>query len=47
MPTLPSIVSIWSKWYQGVARANFTIELAENFETTGLQYQIIGESKFL
>ncbi|MBW1294452.1 RagB/SusD family nutrient uptake outer membrane protein [Aquimarina litoralis] len=49
-PTLPSVASVWSKWYQGVARANFTIELAEgfeNFETPGLQDQIIAEAKFL
>ena len=50
IPTLPSIASLWSKWYQGIARANFTIELAEgfeNFETPGLQNQIIAEAQFL
>lgn len=48
--TLPSVASVWSKWYQGVARANFTIQLAENFEdfqTAGLQEQIIAEARFL
>ncbi|WP_299434483.1 RagB/SusD family nutrient uptake outer membrane protein [uncultured Aquimarina sp.] len=49
-PTLASVASLWSKWYQGVARANFTIQLAEEFdkfETPGLQEQIIAEAKFL
>ncbi len=50
IPTLASVASVWSKWYQGVARANFTIQLAEGFdkfETPGLQDQIIAEAKFL
>ncbi len=49
-PNLTSVASVWSKWYQGVARTNFTIQLAENFggfETEGLQDQILGEAKFL
>ncbi len=49
-PTLASVASVWSKWYQGVARANFTIQLAEeftNFETLELQEQIIAEARFL
>ncbi|WP_411030282.1 RagB/SusD family nutrient uptake outer membrane protein [Spongiimicrobium sp. 3-5] len=48
--TLPSVASVWSKWYQGVARANFTIQLAqsfENFQTPGLQEQIVSEARFL
>ncbi len=50
VPTLPSIASLWSKWYRGVSRANFTISLAQNFEgftTPGIQDQIIAEAKFL
>ncbi len=50
VPTLPSIASLWSKWYRGVSRANFTISLAqtfENFSTPGLQAQIIAEARFL
>ncbi len=49
-PALASVASVWSKWYQGVARANFTIQLAEgfdNFKTEGLQDRIIAEAKFL
>ncbi len=49
-PTLASVASVWSKWYQGIARANFTIKTATefgNFETPGLQDQIIAEAKFL
>ena len=50
LPTTGSVASVWSKWYQGVARTNFTIELASNFqnyETDGIREQIIAEAKFL
>ncbi|MBQ4818565.1 RagB/SusD family nutrient uptake outer membrane protein [Aquimarina sp. MMG016] len=50
LPTNASVAGVWSKWYQGVARANFTIKLANefpNFETDGLRDKIIGEAKFL
>ena len=50
VPTLPAVASLWSKWYRGVSRTNFTIDLATNFETfdtPGLQDQIIGEARFL
>lgn len=50
IPTLPSVASVWSKWYQAVARANFSVQLAEgfeNFQTPGLQDQIIAEARFL
>ena len=32
VPSLPSVAALWSKWYRAVGRANFTIELAGNFE---------------
>ncbi|MEM9075440.1 MAG: RagB/SusD family nutrient uptake outer membrane protein [Bacteroidota bacterium] len=50
IPSLPSVASLWSKWYRAVGRANFTIDLAgnfENFETEGLQQQIVAEARFL
>lgn len=50
IPSLPAVASLWAKWYRGVSRANFTIELASNFEsydTPGLQDQIVGEARFL
>ncbi len=50
VPSLPSVAALWSKWYRAVGRANFTIELAGNFDnytTDGLQQQIIGEARFL
>lgn len=50
VPTLPAVASLWAKWYRGVSRANFTIDLATNFETfdtPGLQDQIIAEARFL
>lgn len=50
VPSTASVASVWSKWYQGVARANFAKQLAENFEnfeTDGLREQIIAEAQFL
>ncbi|UJH68510.1 RagB/SusD family nutrient uptake outer membrane protein [Allomuricauda sp. SCSIO 65647] len=50
IPSLPSVASLWSKWYRAVGRANFTIDLAsnfENYETEGLQQQIVAEARFL
>ncbi len=50
LPNNGSVAGVWSKWYQGISRANFTIELAnefQNFKTEGLQERIIGEAKFL
>lgn len=48
--TNPSVAELWRKLYTGVARANFAIELAQEFDnyyTEGLQNRIIGEGKFL
>ena len=50
VPSLPSVAALWSKWYRAVGRANYTIQLAENFdnfESPGLQDQIIAEARFL
>ena len=48
--TNTNVAGLWSKWYKGIGRANFAIEIAENFEefkTEGLKEQIIAEAKFL
>ncbi len=50
LPNNASVAGVWSKWYQGIARANFTIKLANEFprfETEGIKDRIIGEAKFL
>ena len=45
-----NVAAVWSKWYKMVARANFAMKTAEEFDrftTPGLQAQIIAEAKFL
>lgn len=45
-----SVSELWRKWYTGIGRANFAMELAEefdNFKTDGLKERIIAEAKFL
>lgn len=45
-----NVAAVWSKWYQGISRANFAIKLATDFEgftSTTIQDQIIAEAKFL
>lgn len=48
--TNQSVAELWRKLYAGVGRANFAIEIAEEFDgfyTDGLKERIIGEGKFL
>ena len=50
LPSNQNVSAVWSKWYQGVSRANFTIKLANDFEGFSSQQvkdYIIGEAKFL
>lgn len=50
LPTDLAVAGVWSKFYQGVSRANFTIGLAEDFEDfsdPSIKTQIIAEAKFL
>ena len=48
--TNQSISELWRKWYTGIGRANFAMELSEEFDgfvTDGLKERIIAEGKFL
>src|SRR5690606_5298226 len=49
-PSNQSVAELWRKWYTGIGRANFSIELAQEFDgfvTSGLKERIIAEGKFL
>ena len=48
--TNQSVAELWRKLYTGVGRANFAMELAQEFDgfiTDGLKERIIAEAKFL
>ncbi|WP_310560533.1 RagB/SusD family nutrient uptake outer membrane protein [Flavobacterium sp.] len=49
-PTNQAVAELWQKWYTGIGRANFAMEIAQEFDgykTNGLKERIIAEAKFL